>query len=68
MTEHRRGAEIGLLSLRLSLYQGKVTLWECFLYLMSGTETDEGVAKDEVFARTENRTRDYGSKTHYAIH
>jgi len=58
----RKGAEIGLLSLRLSVSQGaslgdfllapacpieKVTLWEGFLYLTSGSETDEGVMKDK---------------------
>ena len=60
----RSAAEIGLLSLKLSLSQGaslgdfllapacpieKVTLWEGFLYLTSGSETEEGVAKDKVF-------------------
>jgi len=62
----RSDAEIGLLSLRLSVSQGaslgdfllapacpieKVTLWVGFLYLMSGYETREGVAKDKAFAR-----------------
>jgi len=52
----RSGAEIGLLSLTLSVSQGaslgdflhapacpieKVTLWEGFLYLTSGSETNE---------------------------
>jgi len=79
----RSGAETGLLSLRLSVSQGaslgyfllapacpieKVTLWVCFLYLTSGSETDEGVAKDKVFPQTENRTQDSGSTAHYAIH
>ena len=79
----RSDAEIGLLSLRHSVSQGasltdfllapacpieKVTLWEGFLYLMSGSETDEGIAKDEVFARAENRTRGSGSKPQYASH
>jgi len=60
----RISAEIDLLSLRLSVSQGpsigdfllspacsieKVTLWEDFLYLMTGSETDEGVAEDKVF-------------------
>jgi len=73
----RSGAEIGLLGSRLSVSQGaslgdfllasscpidKVTLWEGFLYSMPGSETDEGVAKDKVFARTGNRARDSGSK------
>jgi len=40
----------------------KVTLCVGFLYLTSGSETDEGVAKDTVFARTGNQTRDPGSK------
>ena len=59
----RSGVEIGLLSLRLSVSQSaslgdfllapvcpieKVTLWEDFLYLTLGSETDEGVAKDKV--------------------
>ena len=34
----------------------------------AGTETDEGVAKDKVFTRTEIRTRDPESKAQYAIH
>ena len=74
----RTRAEIGLLSLRLSFSQGaslgdfllapacpidKVTLWEGFLYLTSGSETDEGVAKDKVFARTGNRTLSSEGKT-----
>ena len=78
----RSGAEVGLLSLRLSVSQGsslgdfllapacpieKVTLWEGSLYLTSGSETDEGVAKDKVFARTVNRTQGSGSKAQYAI-
>jgi len=65
----RSGAEIGLLSVRLSVSQGaslgdfllapaclieKVSLWVGFLYLTSGSETDEGVAKDKVLARTGN--------------
>ena len=41
---------------------------EDFLYLMSGSETDEGVAKKEVFVQTRNRTRDSGSQAQYAIH
>jgi len=72
MTAVRSGAEIGLPSLRLSVSQGaslgdfllapacsivKVTLWEGFLYLTSGSETDEGVAKDKGFARAGNRIR-----------
>ena len=79
----RSGAEIGLLNLRLSISQGaslgdfllapacpieKVSLWEGFLYLTSGSETDEGVAEDEFYARTGNRTRDSWSKPQYAIH
>jgi len=73
LTTVRSGAEIGFLSLRLSVSQGaslgdfllappcpveKVTLWEGFLYLTSGSEADEGVATDKVFVRTGNRTRD----------
>ena len=65
----RSDSEIGLLSLRLSVSQGvslgdfllalthpieKVALWVGFLYLTLGSETDKGVAKDEVFARTRN--------------
>ena len=69
-------AEIGPLSLRLSrrisactcVPVEKVTLWVGFLYLTSGSETGEGVAKDEVFARTGNRTRDSRSRAQYAIH
>ena len=68
------GAEIGQLSLRLSISQGaslgdfllapacpieKVTLMG-FLYLTSGSGTDEGVTKDKVFTRTGNRTQDSG--------
>jgi len=79
----RRGAEFGQLSLRLSVSQSaslgdfllalachieKVTQWICFLYLTSGSETDEGVTKDKVFARTGNRTPDSESKAQYAIH
>jgi len=59
-TAVRCGAEIGLLSLMLSVSQGasmgdfplapacpmeKVNPWKSFLYLTSGFETDEGVAK-----------------------
>jgi len=59
-TAVRRGAENGLLRLRLSVFQDtslgdfllapacpieKVTLWEGFLYLTSGSETDKGVVK-----------------------
>jgi len=66
------GAEIGLLSFRLSVSQGaslgnlllapacpieKITLRESFLYLTPRSETDEGVAKKKVFARTGSRTR-----------
>ena len=32
----------------------KVTLWEGYLYLMLGSETDEGVRKEKVFARIGN--------------
>jgi len=77
LTTVRSGAEIGLLSLRQSVSQGaslgdfllapacpieKVTLWEGVLYLTSGSKTDEGVAKNKVFARTGNRTQDSESK------
>jgi len=79
----RSDAEIGLLSLRLNVSQGasigdfllapvcpieKVTLWEDFFYLTSGSETDEGVAKEKALARSGNRTRDSESKTQYAIY
>ena len=62
LTGVRSGAEIGLVSLRLGVSHGaslgdfllapacpieKVTLWEGFLYLTSGSETDEGVTKDK---------------------
>jgi len=40
---------------------------ESFLYLTSGSQTDEGVAKDKVFVRTGNQTRDFGSKAQYAV-
>ena len=77
----RSGAEIGLLSLRLSVFQPaaledfllapvcpieKVTQWESHHYLMSGSETDEGVAGNKVLDRTRNRTVDLGSKAQYA--
>jgi len=78
------GAQIGLLGLRLSVFQGlslgdfllapscpikKVTLWEGFLiFFYVGIRTDRGVAKDKDFARTQNWTRDSGSKDQYAIH
>jgi len=76
-TAVRSGAEIGLLNRRLRVSQGaslgdfllapgcsleKLTLWVGFLYLTSGSEVDEGVAKDKVFARTGNRTRDSETK------
>jgi len=79
LTSVGSGAENGLLSLRLSSSQsaslGKfllapvcpietVTPWVGFLYLMSGLEKDEGVAKDKLGMRT----RDPRSKTQYAIH
>ena len=63
----RSGAETSLLNLELSISEGvplmnflltplcpieKVTLWVGFLYLTSGSETDEGVAKGKVFDRT----------------
>ena len=38
------------------------------LYLTLRSETDEGVAKDKVFARTENWARDTGSKAQQATH
>jgi len=55
-TAVRGGAEISLLSFRLNVSQGafpltparpieKVTLWEGFLYAMSGSETDEGTCR-----------------------
>jgi len=65
LTGVRSGAETGLLSLRLSASQGapfrdfllvpacpieKVTQWEGFLYLTSGSETDEGVEQNKDFA------------------
>jgi len=71
----RSGAEIGLLSLMVSLSPGapsgdfllaptcpieKVILRLGFLYLMPGS--DEGVAKDKVFAPTQNQTLNSGSK------
>ena len=49
-------------------FMEKVTPREGFLYLNSGSETDECVAKDEVSARTGNRTRGSGSNVQYAIH
>jgi len=79
----RSGAEIGLMSFRLSVSQGaslgdfllapacpveKETLWEGFFYLTSGSETDEGAVKDKVFARAGNRTRGSGTRAQYAIH
>jgi len=82
-TAARSDAEIGLLSLRLKVSQGvssgdfvlapacpieKGTLWGGFFYLMSRSETDEGVAKDKASARAETRTLDSGSKAQYAIH
>ena len=45
----------------------KVTLWNGLIYLTFGTETDEGVAKDQVFAQTEKRTRHFQNKAQYAI-
>jgi len=76
-TTVRSSAEIGLLSLRLSVSQGASLgdfLLNCtrmphregnsmggLLYSMSGSETDEGVVKDKVFARTGDRTRGSGS-------
>ena len=78
----RNGAGIDPLSLRLSVSESaslgdlmfapacpieKVTLWVGFLYF-SGSKADKGIAKDKVFARTGNRTRDSGSKAQYAIH
>ena len=84
MTEELSGvAEIGLLSLRLSDSRSaslgdfllapvcpveKVILWEGFLYLTLGSEPDEGVTKDHIFARTGNQTQDSGSKTQCATH
>jgi len=79
----RSGAEVGLLSLRLSVSQGaslgdfllapacsieKVTLWEGFLYLTPGSETGEGIAKDKVSGEYGNWARDSGSKAQYAIY
>ena len=76
------GAEIGLLSFRLSVSQdaslggfplapvwpmGKVTLWKGFFYLTLGLETDEGVATDKGFAWIGNQTQDFGSKAQCAI-
>ena len=61
------GAEMGLLSLMLSISQSssigdflltlacpikKETLWEGFLYLTLGSETVKGVANNKVFDRT----------------
>ena len=78
-TAVRSGADIGLRSLRPSVSQDislgdfllapafpieKVTLCVGFLYLTSGSETDESVAKDKVFARAGNRTRDQGLVRH----
>jgi len=67
LTSVRIGAKIGLLdsvsqdaSLRDFLLAPTCPvekgLWEGFLYSTSGSETDKGVAKDKVFARTGNRT------------
>jgi len=68
-TAVRKDVKISLLNLRLSVSQGallgdfllahacsieKITLWEGLLYLKSGSETDEGVAKDDIFAWTGN--------------
>jgi len=39
-----------------------VTLWVSFLYLILGSETDDGVMKDNVFARTGYRTVTLNSK------
>lgn len=65
----RSGAEISLRSPWLTVWHGlslgdfllahacsieKITLWEGLLYLKSGSETDEGVAKDDIFAWTGN--------------
>ena len=64
-TAAKSGAEIGPLSLWLSCSKSaslgdsllaptspieKVTLWEGLLYLTSGSEIDEGVAKDKTFS------------------
>lgn len=40
----------------------KVTLWERLLFLMSGSDTDEGVAKKQSFAQIGNQTRNSGSE------
>ena len=79
----RSGAETGLLSLRPTVSQGvsvgdfllalacpieNVTLWQGFFYLTLGSGTDNGVAKEKVFARTGNSTRGFGFKAQYAIH
>jgi len=46
----------------------KVALWVNLLCLKSGSETDEGVAKNKKKFRTGNRIRDSGSNAQYAIH
>jgi len=42
--------------------------WEGCLCLIKGSNTDEGVAQDKVFARTANRIRGLGAIAQYAIH
>ena len=83
LTSVSSGAEIGLLSLRLSVSQSeslgdflralactieKVSLWDPGL---SGSETEKGVAKQTRVSRNRRGdwgTRDSGSKAQYAIH
>jgi len=65
--ENSQGASLGDFMLAPACPIEKVTLWEGFLYLTSGFETDEDVARDKAFARTGNRIRGFGSKAQYAI-
>jgi len=63
-----QGALLGDFLLATAYPIEKVTLWVGFLHLMPGSETNESAAKDKVFARTGDRTRDSGSKTKFAVH
>jgi len=44
----------------------KVTLFESLLYLLLGAKIDKGVAKDKVFGKTGNGTRDL-HPVHYPL-
>jgi len=62
-----QGASLGDFLLALACPIEEVTLWEGLLYLMSGSETDEGVVKDQVLPELGIETGTSGPLSYHFI-